>query len=164
MSILLVVALYVVSMHSMSQVSPFNLQSRMIAMAINIIKTWWYPRNGINPKTVVSFHSSGFQMTRDSRCMLTANCKFAIVYVCLQICDRYARSVLLRLPKGREMMRNGRQSVGLGFEKECGKQASDWLCSSCCGYRNARYACVVDSSWSFGWISTTTTLCQNVSV
>jgi hypothetical protein len=34
-----------------------DLHSRMIAIAINIMRTWWKPRNGISPGVGVSFHS-----------------------------------------------------------------------------------------------------------
>lgn len=30
------------------------LQSKMIAIAIRIMRTWWYPRNGISPTSMVS--------------------------------------------------------------------------------------------------------------
>lgn len=39
-----------------------NLQSNMMAIAISIISTWWYPRNGISPieslAAVDELHSS----------------------------------------------------------------------------------------------------------
>lgn len=31
-----------------------NLHSNMIAMAIKIMSTWWYPRNGISPNPTIS--------------------------------------------------------------------------------------------------------------
>ena len=56
MSILRVIVLIAVS-RAPSAMHLLNLHSRMIAIAINTMSTWWKPRNGTSPGRIVSVHS-----------------------------------------------------------------------------------------------------------
>jgi hypothetical protein len=42
-------------MENAKRLCHLDLQSRMIATAIRIMRTWWYPMNGINPRTACQF-------------------------------------------------------------------------------------------------------------
>lgn len=53
-NILLVVELRIVLAESCLDDESESLQSKIIAIAINIMSTWWYPRNGISPDGTVS--------------------------------------------------------------------------------------------------------------
>lgn len=129
-----------------------GLHSRMIAIAINIMSTWWNPRNGINPRMLSVFVL--FQApTCYSRCMLTANRRFAIVSVCLRLCSDWNGWVFgsLRPQRAGRKVRRNALRLGLavvshsknGCDSERLARSRRWL-------RNVRVRCLVGSSCSFG--------------
>lgn len=84
----------------------WSLQRRMMAIAIKIIKTWWYPRNGTNPMEVLA-QAAAFPERRgvDSRYQPTWN--FAMLTMC-----SYSSTLTRGLKQPSPVLRDSGATVG----------------------------------------------------